>query len=188
MRPVFVTRGFLAAVTGYLGLAGIIIASRWPKLPGGLVLLGFITGAAVGLPFHYTFEEFPRSPYQAAMADLQSEVKPGDLIIHDNKLSFFPSHYYAPDLEQLFLADEPGSPNDTFAFASQQAMGLFPQPNLEQAVDGAQRVFFIVFETTLHEYQQGRSTEHPQLAWLMEHFQPAGSAAYNDLLVYEFSR
>ena len=188
MRPVFVTRGFLAAVTGYLGLAGVIVASRWPKLPAGLVMIGFVTGAVVGLPFHYSFMEFPRSPYQAAMADLRNEVKPGDLVIHDNKLSFLPSHYYAPDLEQLFLADEPGSPNDTFAFASQQAMGLYPQPNLDQAVDGAKRVFFIVFETTLQEYQQSGSMDHPQLAWLKQHFQLVGNASYNDLNVYEFSR
>ena len=188
MRPVFVTRGFLAAVTGFLGLAGVIIASRWPQLPAWLVLVGFLSGAAIGLPAHYTFEEFPRSPYQAAMADLRLEVKPGDRIIHDNKLSFFPSHYYAPDLPQSFLMDEPESPNDTFALASQNAMGLFPIKNLEQATGGSNHIFFIVFDITLQEYMQSGSPDHPQLAWLKAHFRLTGDTHYNDLLVYKFSR
>lgn len=188
MRPVFVTRGFLAAVTAFLGLAGIIIAGRWPRLPAWLVLAGFIIGALIGLPLQYSFQEFPRSPYQAAMVDLSSKVKPGDLILHDNKLSFFPSHFYAPDLQQRFLMDEPGSMNDTLAIASQQAMGLFPQNNLEQAVGGANHIFFIVFETTVQEYQQSGRLDHPQLAWLGAHFQMVGNAIYNDLLVYEFIR
>jgi len=188
MRPVFVTRGFLAAVTGFLGLAGVIIARRWPQLPAWLVLLGFISGAAIGLPFQFSFEEFPRSPYQTAMVDLRAAVRPGDQIIHDNKLSFFPSHYYAPDLPQSFLMDEPGSPNDTLALASQQAMGLYPQKNMEQAVGGSNHIFFILFDTTLQEYLQSGSPDHPQLAWLKDHYQLAGKTHYNDLLVFEFSR
>jgi mannosyltransferase len=188
MRPVFVTRGFLAAMTGFLGLAGVVIARRWPALPAGLVLLGFISGAAIGLPFQYSFEEFPRSPYQAAMDHLRTVMKPGDQIVHDNKLSFFPSYYYAPDLPQNFLMDEPGSPNDTFALASQQAMDLYPQKDLEQAVGASNHIFFILFDTTLQEYLQSGSPDHPQLAWLKQHFRLAGQSHYNDLLVYEFTR
>ncbi len=188
MRPVFVTRGFLAAMTGFLGLAGVVIARRWPQLPAWLVLLGLICGSAIGLPYHYTFEEFPRSPFQAAMVDLRAAVKPGDQIIHDNKLSFFPSHYYAPDLAQSFLMDEPGSPNDTLAPASQQAMGLYPQKDLPQAVGSSNHIFFILFDTTLQEYLQSGSPDHPQLAWLKAHFTLSGQTHYNDLFVYEFSR
>ncbi len=188
MRPVFVTRGFLAAVTGFLGLAGVIIAKKCPQIPAWLVLGGFITGAAVGLPYHYTFEEFPRSPYQTAMDDLRIKIVPGDRIIHDNKLSFFPSLYYAADLPQSFLMDEPGSGNDTLALASQRAMGIFPQNNLEQAVGGTDHVFFILFDVTLQEYLQSGKSDHPQLTWLKEHFHLTGITHYNDLLVYEFIR
>lgn len=188
MRPVFVTRGFLAAVTGFLGMAGVIIAQKWPKIPAWLVLGGFITGAAIGLPYHYTFEEFPRSPYQTAMDDLRMKIAPGDRIVHDNKLSFFPSLYYASDLPQSFLMDEPGSGNDTLAFASQRVMGLFPQNNLEQAVEGTDHLFFILFDVTLQEYLQSGNSDHPRLAWLKEHFRLVGNTHYNDLLVYEFIR
>jgi mannosyltransferase len=188
MRPVFVTRGFLAAALAYLGLAGVIIARRWPRIPSALVLAGFIIGAGIGLPFHYTFDEFPRSPFQAAMQTLQAGLLPGDRIVHDNKLSFFPSLVYAPLLPQSFLADVPGSPNDTLAFASQQALALFPQPDMQSAVGDATRVYFVVFTATLQEYQQAGLPDHPQLTYLKSHFNLANTAQYNDLLVYEFQR
>ncbi len=92
MRPVFVPRGFLAATMGFLGLCGVIIALRWRQIPAYLILGGLIAGAGIGLPFHYTFNEFPRSPFQPAMAFVQGELQAGDRVIHDNKLSLFPRH------------------------------------------------------------------------------------------------
>jgi mannosyltransferase len=188
MRPVFVTRGFLAAALAYLGLAGVMIARRWPRIPAGLVLAGFIIGAGIGLPSHYTFNEFPRSPFQPAMQALQAVVQPGDRIIHDDKLSFFPSLFYAPNLPQRFLPDAPGSANDTLALASQQAMSLYPETDIDHAVGDARRVYFVVFDTTLQEYQQAGEAEHPQVAWLKSHFKQNGETRYQDLVIFEFVR
>jgi mannosyltransferase len=122
------------------------------------------------------------------MQTLQAGLLPGDRIVHDNKLSFFPSLVYAPLLPQSFLADVPGSPNDTLAFASQQALALFPQPDMQSAVGDATRVYFVVFTATLQEYQQAGLPDHPQLTYLKSHFNLANTAQYNDLLVYEFQR
>ncbi len=188
MRPVFVTRGFLAAALGYLGLAGTIVTRRWPVVPAGLILAGFVAGAAIGLPINYFYDGFPRSPFQPAMETLREQIQPGDQIIHDNKLSFFPSRYFAPDLPMNFLADAPGSENDTLAPASQQAFELYPQADMEHAVGIAQRVFFVVFGTTLQEYQQTNLLDHPQLAWLKTRFKENVVTHYGDLLVYEFNR
>jgi mannosyltransferase len=188
MRPVFVTRGFLAATLGYLGMAGVIVARRWPKLPAGLLLACFVGGAAIGLTVHYTFEEFPRSPFQDAMQALQTQVQPGDRIIHDNKLSYFPSLYYNHALPQSFLADEPGSPNDTLAPESQAAMDLYPQTDIAAAVGDAGRVYFVVFQTTIDEYKQSGQGDHPQLAWLKSHYPLVAESRYNDLLVFQFER
>jgi 4-amino-4-deoxy-L-arabinose transferase-like glycosyltransferase len=188
MRPVFVTRGFLAAALGYLGLAGVVIAQRLPRLPAGLILVCFVAGAGLGLPAHYSFNEFPRSPFQAATGYLRGKVSTGDVIIYDDKLSFFPAHYYAPDLPQVFLADQPGSPNDTLAPASQAAMGLYPQANIEQAAEAAPRVFFVVFETTLQEYQQAGLADPPQIVALKKSYRAGETTRFNDLLVLEFVR
>jgi hypothetical protein len=188
MRPVFVPRAFLASAAGFLGLAGSLIALRWPRPPAWILLGMFVVGSAVGLPEHYTFAEFPRSPYASAMNSLRAEIRPGDQIIHDNKLSFFPAHYYAPDLKQNFLADAPGTANDTLALASQQAFQLFPEEDVLAAAGNAGRVFFVVFQTTLQEYQAAGLAEHPQIKLLKASYRLAGETHFNDLVVYQFER
>jgi mannosyltransferase len=188
MRPVFVTRGFLAAAMGFLGLAGVVIAMNWPRLPAWILLAMFVIGAGIGLPVHYTFNEFPRSPFSTAMNYLESHVHAGDVVIHDNKLSYFPSQYYAPNVNQVFLADQPGSPNDTLAPASQQALGMFPKRDLKSALGGADTVYFIVFETTINDYLQGGMNDHPNLAALNKQYPVAAQTRFNDLIVYRFSR
>jgi mannosyltransferase len=188
MRPVFVTRGFLAAALGFLGLAGVVIALRWPRPPAWILLTLFLIGAGIGLPEHYSFNEFPRSPFQEAMTYLQGQIQPGDVVVHDNKLSYFPAAYYAPEMKQVFLADEPGSPNDTLAPASQQAMGMIPAPDLKSALNGAVRVYFVVFNTTLQDYQQSGLSGHPQIDALKKQFPVETETCFKDLIVVRFSQ
>ena len=115
-------------------------------------------------------------------------VSPGDLILHDNKLSYFPAHYYAPTLNQSFLPDEPGSHNDTLAEATQEAMGIYPAESLETVTAGESRVWFIVFEETLREYSQLGYPQHPNLLWLRQELDQGRTLQIGDLLAYEFHR
>ena len=188
MRPVFVPRGFLAATLGFLGLCGVMIARSWPQIPAYLILGGLIAGAGIGLPFHYTFNEFPRSPFQPAMAFIQAQFQTGDRVIHDNKLSYFPSRYYSPAMPQAFLADDPGSPNDTLAPASQAALGLYPEASLAQAVGDSGKVWFVVFSETVQEYRQAGIPDHPQVAWLKAAYPLSHVTQFNDLIVVQFFR
>jgi mannosyltransferase len=184
MRPLYVPRAFLAAYLALDGLAGWAIWLGWKK-GGGKILLGlFILAAIVTLPYQLTFAGFPRSPYQAAMRDLAGEQQSGDVIIHDNKLSFFPAYFYAPNLLQKFIADEPGSANDTYAVASQAAIGLIPEVDLPNAVNGASRVVFVVFAQTITDYVELGLAEHPSLAWLDAHAQLEKVEEWNDLQAY----
>ncbi len=184
-RPVFVPRGFLASTVVYLAIAGVLVAQKWPK-PIPVILAGSLVAAAlIGLPHQVTFDDFPRSPYQQAGSFLNSRLEPGDLVLHDNKLSFFPMAYFWPGLPQKFLADEPGSSNDTYAPISQQAMGLFPEGSLDQAVGGSHRVYFIVFEETIREYQAAKM-DHPQLVALSKSFHQVSRYTFNDLDVFLF--
>ncbi len=186
MRPLFVPRAFLAAYLALDGLAGWAIWQAW-KQGGGKILLGlFILAATLTLPYQLTFSEFPRSPFQAAMADMTAERQAGDVILHDNKLSFFPAFYYAPGLEQKFLADESRTANDTYALASQQAIGLVPQANLSEATEGASRVIFIVFKQTQQEFLEMGYDQHPNLDWLEAHGTLEKTNTWNDLLAYYF--
>lgn len=186
IRPVFVPRGFLVSSMAFYGLAGIVVAKRGiiGKWMAGTIVLA----ALISLPFYYTFAEFPRSPFREAVTVLKQNLQPNDLIVHDNKLSYFPSRFYAPELPQHFLADEPGTSNDTFALASQQAMELFPDADLETAVGDANIVYYVVFTQAIEEYMAAGSQNHPALEWLDNHFTQTDLTTFKDLQVIRYER
>lgn len=185
-RPVFVPRGFIASSLAFYGLAGIVAARRGAIGKGlaGTVVLA----ALISLPFFYSFAEFPRSPFREATQALQQQWQADTVILHDNKLSFFPSHFFNPEMPQRFLADEPGSSNDTFAPASQQAMQLFPDSNLEAAVGDAQVVYYVVFTKAIDEYITAGEAGHPALLWLQSAFHETDVQIFNDLQVIRYER
>jgi mannosyltransferase len=187
IRPVFVPRGFLAATLAYLGLAGIIVARIWSKPGGAIIAICLILSAGIGIPTQASFQDFPRSPFAQAGAFLSAHMVQNEVVLHDNKLSYLPMHYYWPDLPQKFLADEPGSPNDTFALASQAAMDIYPVPDLANAIGSSNRIFFVVFQETIAEYYAAGQS-HPQLASLQAAFHQVALNQFNDLNVYEFER
>jgi len=187
MRPVFVPRGFLIFGSIYAALAGHMIATGWEKKIGIFVLGCFVAASLISLPYQQTFRAFPRSPFKEAVEMLENEMQPGDQLVHDNKLSAFPFLIYAPEIEQEFIADEPGSHNDTLAYPSQEAMQLFPAADIEEAAEGADRVYFVVFSQAIEEYELLEG-EHPYLAWLAANYTETGVTVFNDLEVYQFER
>jgi len=188
MRPVFVPRGFLVSSMAYYGIAGVVISKNWPKGVGVLAVGTFGLAAVISLPSQYLLNSFPRSPYLEAMNYLEAVIQPGEMVIHDNKLSYFPSKYYSPDLPQKFLADLPGSSNDTFAAGTQKAMGIYPQPDLESAIGDSQRFYYVVFTETIQEYKAAGLADHPNLTWLRVHYVFLDKKVFNDLEIYHFSR
>jgi 4-amino-4-deoxy-L-arabinose transferase-like glycosyltransferase len=188
IRPVFVPRGFLASLAVYLGLAGVIVARRWPKPVAAGVALSMVIAAMIGVPQQVSFAEFPRSPFQDAGAFLNSHIGRNDIVLHDNKLSYFPMRYYWPAMTEKFLPDVPGTPNDTYAPGSQMAMAIFPETNLNTAVGQAQRVYFVVFQETIQEYQAAGQADHPQLIDLRKTFHQTNIYTFQDLLIYQFER
>lgn len=188
MRPVFVPRTFLVSSLAYAALAGLVISRTWSRGVGKLLAAAFVLAAAISLPSHYLYDQFPRSPYRQVTTYLEGQVQPGERVIHDTKLSYFPCHFYAPDLPQVFIADPPGSPNDTFEPGSQQAMQIFPQPDLPAAVGESNEIYFITFSQTFNEYQAMGLAEHPSIAWLTKHFRQVDRQVYSDLEIYHFQR
>ncbi len=188
MRPVFVPRGFMLTTVALAGLSGSIIARRWRQGVGPLLLGLWMACAAISLPFFYTFNVFPRSPYREAVTWLQDQVKPGDVIIHENKLSYFPAYYYDRNLEQVFIADEPGSHNDTYAPVSQQAIGLIPEPSIAAAAGDSDRVYFVVFTQAIEEYETLGGEGDPNLAWLSAQYPTREHQIFKDLEIFLFER
>jgi mannosyltransferase len=188
MRPVFVPRGFIVSTLIYLVLAGVVIAKSWKNGAGKLLMGAFTAAALISLPYQYQYNEFPRSPFQQAGAFLEQSVEPDARIIHDNKLSYFPMAYYQPDLAQVFLADETGSHNDTLAYASQAAMNLYAQPDLAYSSRQAESIYFVVFTKAIMEYQAAGLADHPQLAWLKDHYLTYQRQVFGDLEIYQFDQ
>jgi len=160
--------------------------SRWPK---GLVLSLFLVpvltmfivsqfksvyierGVLVCALAYYIDSLFPRSPFRDANAYLREHREDGDAIVHDNKLSFFPSHYYDRSLAQAYVRDEPGSSTDTLALPTQEVLGLLAQPDISQAAGDAERVWFVVFQRALDEGTE-LGVENESKAWLDSRYSP----------------
>jgi len=187
MRPVFVPRGFILSSVAYYALAAVVLTKRTPRWIGALSLVTFVCVATMALPSTYAFGAFPRSPFRAAGVFLTRRLVEGDIILHDNKLSFLPMLYYEPDLPQTFLPDQPGSHNDTLAPATQKAMHIYPSTSLEEATDGASRVWFVFFARSVREWEdQGRS--HPTLEALERTFARTDHVTFNDLEILLFEQ
>ncbi len=185
-KPIFVPRGFILSSYAFLVMASSVIVGRWKQGVGKIILAGFVLGALIGIPIQAGFLDFPRAPFQQVAQDLEARVTPGEVVVHDNKLSYFPVRYYSPRLPQVFLADLPGSGNDTFAPGSQEAMQIFPQPDIQHAVQGFRRVYFVVFQQATQDYQRLGYGEHPALIWLRSHAVEENTLNYRDLWVYVF--
>jgi hypothetical protein len=108
--------------------------------------------------------------------------------LHDNKLSFFPAYVYDRTTPQKFLADAPGSSNDTLAIATQEALALFPETDLSRAIDGYERVYFVVFSTTISDYLELGQAGHPALIKLDDMMREADRYQWNDLEVHVYER
>jgi 4-amino-4-deoxy-L-arabinose transferase-like glycosyltransferase len=183
VKPVYIERAVLVcALAYYLTIAQATLAGRLPRfvvaslVPVPLLLAG-------SLWYQYNYSEFPRSPFQQANAYVREHHRPGDVIVHDNKLSFFPSHYYDRDLDQDYVGDAPGSPTDTLALPTQEALGLLAQPDIAQAIHGTPRVWFVAFQRALDEAQE-LGAPNPSKTWLDSEYRLTATQTFSDLNIY----
>ncbi len=186
MRPVFVPRAFIFSAVAYLGLVAWA-AVRGP-LPGQkyVLLAVILIPSMMVLPAQYSYERFPRSPFDQAASFLTHRADPGSVVVHDNKLSFFPMHVYAPELPMEFIRDEPGSHNDTLAPETQEVMGLTPADDIGAAVGDRSSVWFVVLDRAIEEYRELGYGDHPRIRWLRQHYSQEGEWKFNDLTVLRF--
>ncbi|HJX38439.1 MAG TPA: hypothetical protein VJ714_07560, partial [Anaerolineae bacterium] len=133
--------------------------------------------------YQYNYAGFPRSPFRQANAYLRDHYEAGDAIVHENKLSFFPSHYYDRTLAQEYVGDVPGSPTDTLALPTQEVLGLLAQRDMAHAVDDSPRVWFVVFQRALDEAQV-LGVQNPNKAWLDAHYRLTDTVRLRDLSIF----
>ncbi|MBI5029616.1 MAG: glycosyltransferase family 39 protein [Chloroflexi bacterium] len=156
-RPVYIIRALMPAFLWYAICIGWMLAGM-PRLVYRtfVVVLGAIV--LVLLPAYYTYAEFPRSPFKQADAMLRAKMQPGDGIIHDNKMTYFPMHYYDPKLAQSFIADPAGAGSDTLALPTQQALGLYAT-SIDAEMAGKSRVWFVIFQLALDQANESGESQ-----------------------------
>lgn len=184
-RSVYIIRALMPSFLLYALLLGWTRVNM-PQRIGMIVALGLGALVMAILPAYYTYSDFPRAPFKQVAQVLREQVQPSDGIVHDNKLSFFPMHYYDRTLAQAFIADPPGAGSDTLAYPTQQALELYAS-SLDTATSGKARVWFLIFQRALDEAaEQGRVQVN--LAWMEQHFRFVSRQRFNDLNVYLFER
>jgi 4-amino-4-deoxy-L-arabinose transferase-like glycosyltransferase len=184
-QPVYLERSLLpSALLFYLALAWLLTRGGLPRPVAGVIGGVMLVLAGIGLFYHYTWSQFPNSPFPAAAAYIRAGWQPGDVIVHQNKLSALPLNFYARDLPQRYLGDAPGSPEDTLALPTQQTLGLLADACMRAASYEAVRVWWVIFADAERQYTaQGRSELVEAQAWLGEHYHEVERSVFTDLNV-----
>ncbi|MFQ5410047.1 MAG: glycosyltransferase family 39 protein [Anaerolineales bacterium] len=188
--PVYVERALLASSGMYLlGLAGGLFGAALPRLPATITVAALGIVATAGTFTYFTYAGFPYAPYDRLAEYLASDAVAGTVTVHSNKLTFLPTHFYNPANRQAFVADAPGSGDDTFAPETQAVIGVRESDSVKDAVGDAERVLFVIFEDRARaEYATAGAGEPPQLAWLDAHFQRRSATAFGEVAVLEYVR
>jgi hypothetical protein len=179
LKPVYIIRALMPSQIAFLILAAWM-AVRLPR-PIQIVsagLLGLILAAAIAA--HYRYQGFPRAPWDQVEAYLQQNAQPEDLVLHDNKLTYFPMAVLSPRLEQDYLPDLAGIGSDTLAPATQRVLGqLALEP--DQPIAPHERIWFLIFERTREDYRQAGFVDDPYWLLLAENHAPQPPIRFADL-------
>ena len=182
-QPLYLERALLPSALFYaVSLGWLLARGRLPNLLRRMLVLLLALSTAGSLINHFRYVGFPRPPFQEASAYLEDHVQPGDVVVHTDKLTYFPMHLYAPQLPAKFRADPPGSPEDTLAQPTQEALGIFATAGITEAVDTADRVWVVYFERELVEHAAATVSQHP-VTWLEHHFVRHRQMRFDDLAV-----
>jgi hypothetical protein len=184
-QPVYIQRALLPASLMYiLAISWLLVEANMPNpirfALGGIVGVTFVAGLWV----HYTFESFPRPAFQSAVMYLKQNLAQGDVIVHSNKLTYFPMVYYDRSLPQKFIADPVGSGSDTLALPTQEVLGLFAINDPQTAAGDSKRVWFVIFDRAVDEY---KPNPHPHLEWMRTNYVLGRVKKIGDMTIYEFT-
>jgi uncharacterized membrane protein len=185
VRPVFVPRIFIYSSVWIFILLAFMITKHWHSTIGKINFLLFTSISLISLPYFYQFNTFPRSQFKNLTNLLQTLDSDTTPIIHDNKLSFFPSMFYYETNNQYYLQDIPGSPNDTLDIETQDAIGYRALEDIDEFIDN-EKIFFIVFQEAIDEYQD-QDIVHPVMKNLEKIYgEDYQKYIVGDIILYSF--
>jgi 4-amino-4-deoxy-L-arabinose transferase-like glycosyltransferase len=185
VRPVYLERALLpSALMLYLFIGWMLAGDVIPRLMARLLVVPLAALAITGATSHYGWATFPNSPFNTAVAALRARWQPGDVIVHQNKLSALPMRFYGRDLAQAYIADRPGSPEDTLALPTQEALDWLANACVQQAGASAGRIWWVEFDRVAAQAAAAGRVEYTQaVEWLNAHFTSLEVIEFNDLTV-----
>ncbi len=188
-QPLYLERGLLpSALMLYIVLAWFFLRSGLPRPIAGLIGSIGLALVAMGLFYQYTWATFPNSPYQVGAAYISHHWRAGDVVVNQNKLIGIPMIYYERDLDQRFIGDAPGSPQDTLALPTQEALQLFAENCIQSAAAGGERVWWVNYNFAAREYAAaGRPELREALDWLAGNYTLVETQYFNDLEISLFT-
>lgn len=184
VRPVYLERALLpSALLLYLALAWLFTRGGLPRFLAVMLGVAGVALAVIGLQAVYTWDRFPNSAFRQAAAMIEREWQAGDRVLHQSKLSALPMMVYAPKLDQDYVGDRPGGPEDTLALPTRQVLGLHPLDCL-QAAGGVPRLWLVTFDTLEAQSRgAGRDDVLAGLDWLRAHYAQADDRRLGDLKI-----
>ncbi len=189
VQPVYLDRGLIAsAVMLYVFLGWFFTRSGLPRPIRAFMTLIVVLLVAIGLREQYTLATFPYSPITDLLATVRENWQSGDVIVHHNKLSMLPGIYHDRTLPQRYIGDIPGSPNDTLALPTQQALGILAEPCLQTAVRAGNRIWFVVYERAEREAAAAGILDlQQQFDWLATQYTFIEKKTFQDLNLYLYA-
>jgi hypothetical protein len=152
----------------------------------GLVSL-LAVSSALGIYQHLTYHDFPYGPFRELNMSLRQRAEAQSVIVHSNKLSMLPAMLFDRDLSQSFIGDEPGSPADTLAAATQQVLNIRAEDNIQAATGNARQVWYIIYERSIAEYKAQGNRTHPDLEYLDREYNLHSVESWDGLQVFYYT-
>jgi mannosyltransferase len=188
-RPVYIERALLPSGAIFcIWLAWVVMKTNLPKvaqyaLPG-LLGLSFM----LGIYQHVTYHDFPYGPFKELDVSLRQRMEPQDVVVHSNKLSMLPAMLFDRGLSQSFIGDPPGSGNDTLAAATQEVLGIHAEPDIESATQNASRVWYIIYQRAIDEYEAGGHSTHPDIKYLNSQYNLKSEESWDGLQILLYTK
>jgi 4-amino-4-deoxy-L-arabinose transferase-like glycosyltransferase len=187
-RPVYIERALLPSGAIFCIWLAWVIRHTNIQQAVRYILFGLLGICSIlGIHQHLTYRDFPYGPFKALDLSLQARVDRQGVIVHSNKLSMLPAMLFDRDLSQSFIGDEPGSPADTLATATQQVLKIRAEENIETATRNAAQVWYIIYERSIAEYRAGGHRTHPDLEYLDSNYSLESVEDWDGLQVFFYT-
>jgi len=187
--PVYIERALLPSHAIFcIWLAWTCTETKAPRPIQALMGIFIGIASLLGLYQHLTYKDFPYGPFTEINSTLVSNIESNDLVLHSSKLSYLPSLYFNPALQQGYIIDPPGTSVDTLAPATREVLGLTEYEDISSATANFSRVWFIIYQKSIDEYTSNGYSNHPDLEYLDSEFTLRSMEKRDGINIYLYSR